>query len=50
MAVTAICVWDLLDHGAAATTTATAMSPIPAVLQQPSCCPEPFSRSRWRPR
>ena len=33
MVVTAICVWDLLDHGAAsATTTATAMSPIPAVL------------------
>ncbi len=33
MAVTAICVWDLLDHGAAsATTTATAMSPIPAAL------------------
>lgn len=33
MIVTAICVWDLLDHGAAsATTTATAMSPIPAAL------------------
>jgi drug/metabolite transporter (DMT)-like permease len=33
MVVTAICVWDLLDHGAAsATTTATAMSPIPALL------------------
>ena len=33
MVVTAICVWDLLDHGAAsATTTATAMSPVPAVL------------------
>ncbi len=33
MVVTAVCVWDLLDHGAAsATTTATAMSPIPAVL------------------
>lgn len=33
MVVTAICVWDLLDHGAAsATTTATAMSPIPATL------------------
>ncbi|MBA2757977.1 MAG: EamA family transporter [Candidatus Limnocylindrales bacterium] len=33
MVVTAICVWDLLDHGAAsATTTATAMSPIPVVL------------------
>lgn len=33
MVLTAICVWDLLDHGAAsATTTATAMSPIPAVL------------------
>ena len=33
MVVTAICVWDLLDHGAAsATTTATAMSPIPAAL------------------
>ena len=31
--MTAICVWDLLDHGAAsATTTATAMSPIPAAL------------------
>lgn len=33
MAVTAVCVWDLLDHGAAsATTTATALSPIPAAL------------------
>lgn len=33
MVITAICVWDLLDHGAAsATTTATAMSPIPAVI------------------
>lgn len=33
MVLTAICVWDLLDHGAAsATTTATAMSPIPATL------------------
>ena len=33
MVVTAICVWDLLDHGpASATTTATAMSPIPAAL------------------
>jgi drug/metabolite transporter (DMT)-like permease len=33
MVVTAICVWDLLDHGAAsATTTATAMSPIPAAI------------------
>lgn len=33
MVVTAICVWDLFDHGAAsATTTATAMSPIPAAL------------------
>lgn len=33
MVVTAICVWDLLDHGAAsATTTATAMSPVPAAL------------------
>jgi drug/metabolite transporter (DMT)-like permease len=33
MVMTAVCVWDLLDHGAAsATTTATAMSPIPAVL------------------
>jgi drug/metabolite transporter (DMT)-like permease len=33
MVVTAICVWDLLDHGAAsATTTATALSPIPAAL------------------
>ncbi len=33
MVVTAISVWDLLDRGAAsATTTATAMSPIPAVL------------------
>ncbi len=33
MVVTAICVWDLLDHGAAsAMTTATAMSPIPAAL------------------
>ena len=33
MVVTAICVWDLLDHGtASALTTATAMSPIAAVL------------------
>jgi drug/metabolite transporter (DMT)-like permease len=33
MVVTAIAVWDLLDHGAAsATTTATAMSPIPAAI------------------
>jgi drug/metabolite transporter (DMT)-like permease len=33
MVVTAICVWDLLDHGAAsATTTATSMSPIPAAI------------------
>ncbi|MEO5883922.1 MAG: EamA family transporter [Candidatus Limnocylindrales bacterium] len=33
MVGTAICVWDLLDHGtASAMTTATAMSPIPAVL------------------
>lgn len=33
MAVTAVCVWDLLDHGAAsATTTAGALSPIPAAL------------------
>lgn len=33
MVVTAVCVWDLLDHGAAsATTTATAMSPIPAAI------------------
>jgi len=33
MVFTAICVWDLLDRGAAsATTTATAMSPIPAAL------------------
>ena len=33
MVLTAICVWDLFDHGAAsATTTATAMSPIPTVL------------------
>jgi drug/metabolite transporter (DMT)-like permease len=33
MVVTAICVWDLFDAGAAsATTTATAMSPIPAAL------------------
>jgi drug/metabolite transporter (DMT)-like permease len=33
MVVTAICVWDLLDHGAAsATATASAMSPIPAAL------------------
>ena len=33
MVLTAISVWDLLDRGAAsATTTATAMSPIPAVL------------------
>ncbi len=33
MVLTAICVWDLLDHGAAsATTTATAMSPIPAAI------------------
>jgi drug/metabolite transporter (DMT)-like permease len=31
MAVTALCVWDLFDKGAAsATTTATALSPIPA--------------------
>ncbi|MEA2609255.1 MAG: hypothetical protein QOJ75_1498 [Chloroflexota bacterium] len=33
MVVTAICVWDLLDHGtASAMTTATAMSPIPAAI------------------
>ena len=33
MVITAICIWDLFDHGAAsATTTATAMSPIPAAL------------------
>lgn len=33
MVATAICVWDLLDHGtASAMTTATAMSPIPAAL------------------
>jgi drug/metabolite transporter (DMT)-like permease len=33
MVVTAICIWDLFDHGAAsATTTATAMSPVPAAL------------------
>ena len=33
MVFTAICVWDLLDHGtASAMTTATAMSPIPAAL------------------
>lgn len=33
MVFTAICVWDLFDRGAAsATTTATAMSPIPAAL------------------
>lgn len=33
MAVTAVCVWDLIDHGApSATTTATALSPIPAAL------------------
>jgi drug/metabolite transporter (DMT)-like permease len=33
MVITAICVWDLFDHGAAsATTTVTAMSPIPAAL------------------
>ena len=33
MAVTAICVWDMFDKGAAsATTTATALSPIPAAL------------------
>ena len=33
MVVTAICVWDLLDHGAAsATTTATAMSPVPTAI------------------
>jgi drug/metabolite transporter (DMT)-like permease len=33
MVVTAIAIWDLLDRGAAsATTTATAMSPIPAAL------------------
>ncbi len=33
MVVTAISVWDLLDHGeASATTTATALSPIPAAL------------------
>jgi drug/metabolite transporter (DMT)-like permease len=33
MVLTAICVWDLFDHGAAsATTTATAMSPIPTVI------------------
>ncbi|MEO5964354.1 MAG: EamA family transporter [Candidatus Limnocylindrales bacterium] len=33
MAITAICVWDMLDAGAAsATTTATALSPIPAAI------------------
>jgi drug/metabolite transporter (DMT)-like permease len=33
MVLTAICVWDLLDAGAAsATTTATAMSPLPVAL------------------
>jgi drug/metabolite transporter (DMT)-like permease len=33
MVVTAICVWDMFDRGAAsATTTATALSPIPAAL------------------
>ncbi len=33
MVVTAICVWDLFDHGSAsATTTATAMSPVPTAL------------------
>jgi drug/metabolite transporter (DMT)-like permease len=33
MVITAVCIWDLFDHGAAsATTTATAMSPIPAAL------------------
>ena len=33
MVLTAVCVWDLLDAGAAsAVTTATAMSPIPAAL------------------
>jgi drug/metabolite transporter (DMT)-like permease len=41
MVVTAICVWDLLDHGAAsATTTATAMSPIPAALAAVVLLPE----------
>ena len=40
MAVTAICVWDLLDHGAAsATTTATALSPIPAALAAAAILP-----------
>ena len=41
MAVTAICVWDLLHHGAAsATTTATAMSPIPAAVAAALFLPE----------
>jgi drug/metabolite transporter (DMT)-like permease len=41
MALTAICVWDLLDHGAAsATTTATAMSPIPAAIAAAVLLPE----------
>lgn len=41
MVVTAICVWDLLDHGAAsATTTATAMSPIPAAIAATIVLPE----------
>jgi drug/metabolite transporter (DMT)-like permease len=41
MVLTAICVWDLFDHGAAsATTTATAMSPIPTALAAAVFLPE----------
>ena len=41
MVATAICVWDLLDHGtASAMTTATAMSPIPAAFAAALLLPE----------
>ena len=41
MVGTAICVWDLLDHGtASAMTTATAMSPIPAAFAATLVLPE----------
>lgn len=41
MVATAICVWDLLDHGtASAMTTATAMSPIPAAFAAALVLPE----------
>jgi drug/metabolite transporter (DMT)-like permease len=43
MAVTAISVWDMLDSGAAsATTTATALSPIPAVILTAMLVPGTF--------